>query len=78
MTNTIPTPHTVDKLVRNFNGNDKDLIVDLRCTVFSTGEEFDVTETEEVDILDDTTSTNTTEVIMYETSYHILCTYIAK
>ena len=51
MTNISLTPETIYKLVRNFNGNDKDMIGDLVSTVFAPGEEVDVTEIVEVDIL---------------------------
>ena len=65
MTNTSPTPQTFEKLVRDFNGNYKDLIGDMGRTGLAPGEEVDVTENVEVYISEETNFTNKTEVIMY-------------
>ena len=37
VSNTSPTPQTVDELVRNFNGNDQSLIGELGSTVLASG-----------------------------------------
>ena len=52
VTNTSPTPHTGDKLVQNFNRDDKYLIGELGSTVLDPGEESTVTDTVEVDIFE--------------------------
>ena len=64
--------------MRNFNGNDKDMIGDMESTVLDSGEAFAVTENMKVDICEDTTFTTMTELIMDEHSNGIPCTDTAE
>ena len=68
MTNTSPTPETIEKLVQKFVWNDKDILGDLGSKVLHPGEYVDVTETVEVEVCEYITFTTTNEVIMNEPS----------
>ena len=78
MTNTSQTPNTVEKLVRNFRENDKDMIGDLGITLLAPRKAVVVNDTVEVNICEDTTFTNTTGFIMNEPSNVITCIDTAK